>query len=128
MHVPALHHLRAFGLELASIHWSPGAGATVSIGWMIQESNRSHAAESRCIKHQEKVGFKFQHYIMRKLVLGDYGKEISRGLVPEGPLHDLLEIAKRASLIENLRWHAETSCPSKMHETGLRLTLLVKCK
>ena len=86
---------------IASAHatrsWRPSTGQPalkqlVGIGRVIQESNRSHDTESGCIKQEKNGGFKFQHYIVRELILGDDGKEIGGRLAPEGPLQDLLEI------------------------------------
>ena len=85
----------AFTHSACSRHPSTGHAALeqlVGIGGMIQESNRSHDAESGRIKHKEKVGFNSEHYIVCKLVLGDYDKEVGGRLAPEGPLQDLLEL------------------------------------
>ena len=104
------HHYIAFAHSARS--WQPSTDDSpleqlVRVGWMIQEGDRPHAAESGCIKHQEKVGLKFEHYIVCELVLSDNQKNVSGGLVLKGPLHHLLEIVKRTSLIENLSLHVE---------------------
>ena len=57
--------------------WRPSTGHAaleqlVGIGWVIQQSDRSDAAQSRRIEHEIGLWFNLDHHVVSELVLGDH--------------------------------------------------------